>query len=144
MTTTMLPTTGAEIVYSASVPATEGFDTVAIVRYPSRDAFQAMIDDPQFREMSIHKQAGVAETIVLATDLISLDDVTPDEMVLHLIGPDQAGTAVPCERAAFEVDATINGQVDTFAELRIGTSDIDDALLSVKHQPLANLLDKIG
>ena len=38
----------------------------------------------------------------------------------------------------------INGQVDTFAELRIGTSDIDDALLSVKHQPLANLLDKTG
>jgi uncharacterized protein (DUF1330 family) len=142
MTTTMLPGTGAEIVYSASVPATEDFDTLAIVRYPSRDAFQAMVDDPQFQEMSIHKQAGVAETIVLATDLISLDDVTSGEMVLHLIGPDQAGTAVPGERAAFEVDATINGRVDTFAEVRIGTGDVDDALLSVTHQPLADLLDE--
>ncbi len=142
MSTTMLPGTGAEIVYSASVPATEGFDTLAIVRYPSRDAFQVMIGDPQFQEMSIHKQAGVAETIVLATDLVSLDEVTSGEMVLHLIGPDQAGTAVPGERAVFEVDATINGRVDTFAEVRIGTSDIDGAVVSVAHQPLADLLDE--
>ena len=86
--------------------------------------------------------AGVAETIVLATDLVSLDDVTSGEMVLHLIGPDPAGTAVPGERAAFEVDATINGRVDTFAEVRIGTGDVDDAVLSVTHQPLADLLDE--
>ncbi|MEO0495618.1 MAG: hypothetical protein AAF081_19595 [Actinomycetota bacterium] len=142
MSTTMLPTTGAEIVYSASVPATESFDTVAIVRYPSRAAFQAMIDDPQFQEMSIHKQAGVAETIVLATDLISLGDVTSGEMVLHLIGPADAGATIPGERAAFEVAATINGHVDTFAEVRIGTADIDGALVSVTHQPLADLLDE--
>lgn len=77
----MLPTTGAVIVDSASVPAAEGFDTVAIVRYPSRAAFLAMIDDPQFQEMSIHKNgAGVAETNVLATDLVSLDDMTFDEI----------------------------------------------------------------
>jgi hypothetical protein len=142
MATTMLPEIGAEIVYNALVPATEGFDTVAIVRYPSRSAFLSMNSNPQFQEMSMHKQAGVAETVVLATELISLGDVTSGEMVLHLIGPDQIGTTVPGERAVFQVNATIIGQATTFSEVRIGTGGVESAVLSVSHQPLGDLLSQ--
>ncbi|MBT8213965.1 MAG: hypothetical protein KJP12_01990, partial [Acidimicrobiia bacterium] len=142
VSTTMLPEIGAEIVYSASVPPDEGFDTVAIVRYPSRAAFQRMIDDPQFQEMSIHKQAGVAETIVLATDLVSVEEVGSGEAVLYLLGADGAGTTVPGERAVFTVEATINGATDAFEEVRIGTARADDALLTVTHLPLVDLLDE--
>ncbi len=133
----MLPEIGAEIVYSASVPPGEGYDTVAIVRYPSRAAFQRMIDDPKFQEMSIHKQAGVADTIVLATDLVAAEDVASGEAVLYLVGADDAGTPVPGERAVFEVLATINGATDTFAEVRIGTAGTE-TIVTVTHRVLVD------
>jgi pimeloyl-ACP methyl ester carboxylesterase len=137
VSSTMLPEIGAEIVYSASVPPGEGYDTVAIVRYPSRVAFQRMIDDPKFQEMSIHKQAGVADTIVLATDLVGAEDVASGEAVLYLVGADDAGTAVPGERAVFEVLATINGATDTFEEVRIGTAGTE-TIVTVTHRVLVD------
>lgn len=69
-----LPELGAEIVYAATVEdeliAGVRFDQVAVVRYPSRAEFSAMAADPEFQERSVHKQAGVADTVVMATSLL--------------------------------------------------------------------------
>lgn len=74
MRTERLPALGAELVYAATVEdeliAGVSFDQVAVVRYPSRAEFAAMAADPEFREMSVHKQAGVADTVVMATSLL--------------------------------------------------------------------------
>ncbi|MDW3218110.1 MAG: hypothetical protein R8F63_05810 [Acidimicrobiales bacterium] len=83
MRNTKLPEIGAEIVYSAVVEQDliggTQFDRVGVVRYPSRTAFQAMITSADFQEMNVHKQAGVADTVVMATNLL----VAPDLPVLE-------------------------------------------------------------
>jgi len=42
-----------------------GWDQVAVVRYPSRAAFTAMIQRPDFRAAAVHKVAGVERSTVL-------------------------------------------------------------------------------
>ena len=74
MRTERLPEIGAEIAYAGSVEdeliAGVSFDQVAVAKYPSRAAFAAMIPDPEFQAMQVHKQAGLADTVVLATTLL--------------------------------------------------------------------------
>ena len=81
MRDTKLPEIGAEIVYVADVERDliggTSFDRVAVVHYPSRAAFALMAQDPEFQEMSVHKQAGVADTVVMATNLIELPPFPP-------------------------------------------------------------------
>ena len=55
------------------------WETVSIVEYPCPVAFFAMLADPGFRDRSVHKEAGVEETIVMATDL--LPSPLPDEFM---------------------------------------------------------------
>ena len=47
------------------------WDQVAIVEYPCPLAFFAMTTNPEFQARSIHKDAGVEESIVMVTDLMS-------------------------------------------------------------------------
>lgn len=79
MRTIKLPEIGAEIVYAATVEQDliggTQFDRVGVVRYPSRTAFQAMVTSPDFQEMNVHKQAGVADTVVMATNLLVAPDL---------------------------------------------------------------------
>lgn len=83
MVTTKLPEIGAEIVYVGDVEGdltgSSQFDHVAVVRYPSRSAFIAMSQDPGFREMVIHKHAGVLDTVVLATTRLDTPQAPPAE-----------------------------------------------------------------
>ena len=67
--TASLQGVGARLVYVADVEATllgDGteWDRVAIVRYPTRRAFVEMQQRDDFRESHVHKQAGMAFTIV--------------------------------------------------------------------------------
>ena len=48
------------------------WDQVAIVRYPSRELLLEMIEDPDFVASSVHKEAGVEETIVMVSHLMSV------------------------------------------------------------------------
>lgn len=97
MRNTKLPEIGAEIVYIGIVEqdligGTE-FDQVAVVKYPSRAAFQAMTESADFQEMSVHKQAGVADTVVMATSLISAPGVPPlDDPPFPATGDDRPFT----------------------------------------------------
>ena len=53
------------------------WDQVGVVLYPSRAAFLAMIERPDFRSIAIHKNAGVEKSIVLVTEPIDLGGVPP-------------------------------------------------------------------
>ena len=66
---------GAEIVFMAQVEKMRlgdgtKWDQVAIVRYPSRQAFLQMTQRPDFQARSIHKDAGVGKTIVMVSQLV--------------------------------------------------------------------------
>lgn len=77
MQSVMLPSIDSEIVYSADVErdlnpdAVIKWDFVAVVRYANGTVFREMISNPGFQERLVHKHAGVYETIVLATTVIS-------------------------------------------------------------------------
>lgn len=82
---------GARIVFNTEVSdQIDGddilWDDFAIVEYPCRLAFLAMLADPAFQERSIHKQAGVERTIILVTDLVPIP--APAD-------PDQSDAAFP-------------------------------------------------
>ncbi len=66
---------GAEVRFVAADPTAilgDGavWDRLAIVRYPSREDFFRMVDDPAFQARSEHKNAGVARSIVMVSDLM--------------------------------------------------------------------------
>lgn len=81
MRTEQLPSMGAEIVYIGEVERDliggTDFDLVAVVRYPSRAEFFAMVRSNEFQNMLVHKNAGVADTTVLATSIQDLPAMPP-------------------------------------------------------------------
>lgn len=66
-----LAAVGAEMVFVAMVEtqllgASPPWDRIAVVRYPARRALADMADTPEYQELHIHKDAGMAETIIMA------------------------------------------------------------------------------
>ncbi len=66
-----LAAVGAELVFVATVEAqllgdAPQWDRVAVVRYPTRRSFMAMQERPDFQAAHVHKEAGMAQTIVMA------------------------------------------------------------------------------
>jgi uncharacterized protein (DUF1330 family) len=53
------------------------WDQVAIVLYPSREAFVSMLERPGFQEISGHKDAGVEKSLVLVTAARDLPPIPP-------------------------------------------------------------------
>lgn len=53
------------------------WDQVAIVYYPSRAAFIAMLERDDFQETSIHKDAGVEKSVVLVTTMLDVPALPP-------------------------------------------------------------------
>ncbi|EKF75171.1 hypothetical protein A11A3_04305 [Alcanivorax hongdengensis A-11-3] len=47
-------------------PADEHWDEVLLVRYPSRQAFQSMLADPEYREATRHRSAALSEARLIA------------------------------------------------------------------------------
>lgn len=119
---------GAQVAFVADVSdqllgAEPRWDRVGVVRYPTRRSFIEMQSRPDFREKHVHKEAGMAETIVMgclpipspqdradAPQPVDWDDVPhpPTDQdgpvtVLHVVRfhPGQAAT----EMAAYEDDA---------------------------------------
>jgi uncharacterized protein (DUF1330 family) len=65
-----LAAVGAEIVFFATVDTqllgeAPTWDRVAVVKYPTRRAFVAMSNSPAFEAAHVHKDAGMAQTIVI-------------------------------------------------------------------------------
>ena len=45
----------------------ESFDAIAIVEYPNREAFLGMLQDPDYREGTLDRTAGLDNTLFLPT-----------------------------------------------------------------------------
>ncbi len=48
-------------------PMGEAWDDVVLVRYPSREAFLKMIGLPEYQAAVVHREAGLADTRLIAT-----------------------------------------------------------------------------
>ena len=84
------------------------WDQVAIVLYPSREAFVSMLERPDFQETSIHKDAGVEKSIVLVTSARELPAIPPADLATVPFPPtaeDKAFTMVHLMHFAEQVDA---------------------------------------
>jgi uncharacterized protein (DUF1330 family) len=55
----------ADHVFIGDVDAND-WDSVALVSYPSRQAFLDMVSTPQYRDAHEHREAGLADTVVIA------------------------------------------------------------------------------
>jgi hypothetical protein len=90
-------TVGAELVFLSDVEAQlvgddQAWDRIAVVRYPSRRAFLAMQELPDYVELHEHKDAGMASTFVICCQPapwpdLPVDAPTPDA-VPHPPSPD--------------------------------------------------------
>jgi uncharacterized protein (DUF1330 family) len=102
------------------------WDRIAVVRYPSRRAMIEMDASRQFQELHVHKEAGMATTIVSATypqaDSIHIGGGEPDDLLLlHVVADDSAPSiATPGCRplARFDIDGVIIGDTRTWASAR--------------------------
>lgn len=71
--TTFLPRYGAEVLYAGdgSTPLVaesgQAWDMVALVRYPSREAFSRMVADPEYLEVSKLRTRALSEAVLQAT-----------------------------------------------------------------------------
>ncbi len=43
------------------------WDQIAVMQYPDRDAFVDMIQDPDYQAALVHREAGLAETVILVS-----------------------------------------------------------------------------
>ncbi len=61
----------ADHVFIGDVDANE-WDAVALVSYPSRQAFVEMVSTPEYEQAHEHREAGLADTVVIAcTPMVS-------------------------------------------------------------------------
>jgi hypothetical protein len=115
---------GARIVFVADVVEQlaghdVSWDRVALVRYPSRHAIAELELLPSFAELHVHKEAGMARTIVAATfpradsvDVAGSGDAADRLLLLQVIaGPSDPAIHVADARfsATFEIEGVIIG-----------------------------------
>lgn len=73
LSTTFLPRYGGEVLYagdgSTALVAEDGqaWDTVLLVRYPSRQAFSAMVADPEYQQVTSLRTEALTEAVLQAT-----------------------------------------------------------------------------
>ena len=73
LVTTFLPRYGGEVLYagdgSTALVAESGqeWDMVALVRYPSREAFLAMVSDPEYQTVTELRTRALSEAVLQAT-----------------------------------------------------------------------------
>ncbi|GAB3988158.1 DUF1330 domain-containing protein [Nocardioides marmoraquaticus] len=73
LVSTFLPRHGGEVLYvgdgSTALVAEEGqaWDTVLLVRYPSREAFSRMVADPEYQQVTHHRSDALVEAVLQAT-----------------------------------------------------------------------------
>jgi len=107
----VLRSIGAQVCFTADVVgASEDWDRVAVVRYPTRRSFIGMQSRPDFQEKHVHKEAGMDHTIVVGTVPDSDLPVSAAADCLVLLelwdGPDPHEARVG---ARFAVEGTILG-----------------------------------
>lgn len=111
---------GAAVVFFGDVEPGGAWDRVGIVRYPSRRAFMQMQTRADFQARHVHKEAGMAHTIVVGTvpDGAASGATGADGRVLfELVTPGATLAHEPSAR--LRVEGTILGDGRRFAALGV-------------------------
>ena len=134
---------GAHIVFTAEVlDASEDWDRVAIVRYPTRRSFIEMQSRRDFQDKHVHKEAGMDHTIVMGT--LPVDDLPgrtkPSRVLLEVWNGDAPPPAEALRAVVFDVEGTIIGDGRTWSGARYtmldGDADADLSFATPSHQAL--------
>jgi len=111
------------------------WDRVGIVRYPSRAAFFAMQQREDFKAKHVHKEAGMATTIVMSClPMATRADEDPGPLVLTVArrarrAPDPTEGAGTTPLATFDVEGVIVGDGRTWTTARFDrTTDLDSVV----------------
>ena len=83
-------TVGAELVFLSDVEVQlvgdePAWDRVAVVRYPSRRAFLDMQELPEYVDLHVHKEAGMASTFVICCEPSDWPEVPADAPALDAV-----------------------------------------------------------
>ena len=120
--------------FSDVVAASEPWDRVAVVRYPTRRSFIEMQTRPDFQDKHVHKEAGMDHTTIVATLPTS---GFPASGQLLLVEVWDGPTPPPLEGATeFAAEGTIIGDGRTWSGARYTPVDAvpDLSAASDKHQ----------
>lgn len=61
----------ADAHYALIAPVSESWDQMIVVEYPSRDAFVAMLQSPEYQAITHHRQAALADSRLIVTTAVS-------------------------------------------------------------------------
>ena len=87
------------------------WDRVGIVRYPTRAAFFAMQQRDDFKDQHVHKEAGMAFTIVMACHPETHDDVDAGGAMVLTVEPSGADPLVVPDGVVPVVTYTVEGVI---------------------------------
>jgi hypothetical protein len=138
----VLTAIGATVCFIADVlSASEDWDRVAVVRYPTRRAFIEMQSRKDFQEKHVHKEAGMHRTIVMAT--LPVHDLPararPNRVLLEVWQGDARAPAGHEHAVVFDVEGTIIGDGRKWSGARYTTID-DDPEVDLSPAPTHQVL----
>ena len=130
---------GAGVCFLAEVEAaTEPWDRIAVVRYPTRRSFVDMQSRPDFKAKHVHKDAGMDHTTILGTTPAgALPKTVPGDLVLLEIWNGAApAPIVDGDSVEFSVEGAIVGDGRTWSGVRYTPIDVVPDL-AVSHMAVA-------
>jgi hypothetical protein len=139
----VLAAIGATVCFTAEVlQASEAWDRVAVVRYPTRRAFIEMQSRKDFQEKHVHKEAGMDHTIVMAT--LPVSDLPRRAQSSRVLLEVWDGDAHPLDEGGsavtFEVEGTIIGDGRPWSGARYAVlesdAELDLSFATKNHQAL--------
>lgn len=117
---------GAIVCLVGDVLDTDAWDRIGIVQYPSRRAFVAMQSRADFRELHVHKEAGMHHTIVAVVPTATLHGgaipARNERLTIELIAGATPQPATDDELRG-QVEGTVIGDGRRWTELRISWGD---------------------
>jgi hypothetical protein len=132
---------GAGVCFLADVEAaSEPWDRVAVVRYPTRRSFVDMQSRPDFKAKHVHKDAGMDHTTILGTTPVAaLPKTVPGDRVL--LEAWKGATPAPIvdgEAVEFAVEGAIVGDGRVWSGVRytpidaVPTLDVDHLVVALR------------
>jgi hypothetical protein len=132
----VLAAIGASICFLADVvSASEDWDRVAVVRYPTRRSFIEMQSRDDFKKKHVHKDAGMDHTTLLGTlPMADLPATAADRVLLEVWRNDEPPSA-GSSPTSFGVEGTILGDGRSWTGVRYTVVDDTASLDSSKASP---------
>ena len=135
----VLAAIGASICFTAEVlDASEDWDRVAVVRYPTRRSFIEMQSRKDFQDKHVHKEAGMDHTTVMGTlpEGALPGRTKPEKVLLEVWRGERPAAVTSGAPVSFEVEGTIIGDGRSWdgARYTTVTGTVDLSAGSPDHQ----------